>query len=72
MAHVATPDGTHQESMCNWRQTNLPANWWDPSGCKRISSIAAQLLIQPGYPHMMELPSNAAADLIIPNVHNTH
>lgn len=34
--------------------------------------IAAQLLIQPGYPHMMELPSNAAADFIIPNVHNTH
>jgi len=32
MAHVATPDGTHQESMCNWRQTNLPANWWDPGG----------------------------------------
>jgi len=27
VAHVATPDGTHQESMSNWRQTNLPANF---------------------------------------------
>ena len=34
--------------------------------------IAAQLMIQPSYPHMMELPFNAAADFIIPNVHNTH
>ena len=20
------------DGLCNWRQTNLPANWWDPGG----------------------------------------
>jgi len=49
VAHVATPDGTHQESMCNWRQTNLPANWWG-SSCKCCISYMRKCAWEQGIP----------------------